>query len=241
MTNLSGWEKSSDPSFLLEVYQELAGELMARKALEDPYYWLTECTKTKDEQDTTGDPYKPFPKRRYIRSLIDAFENEPVLFLEKSRTMMASWTVSGWAAHRMFTRPATGVVFQSEDEDRAIHCVNYTKTLWDQSIPELKSRWPTYKGKEPWSQPYNGFRMDNGSWCLGIVGNPDKIRSQHPTIVVLDEAAFIIRGEESFNVAQATRCHHIIALSSANPGWFRERTEFAIPEDWPEYDRRIAS
>lgn len=234
-------EKECDPSVLLEYYQKLTGEAMARKALEDPLFWLTECTKTKDEQDTTGDPYKPFPKRPYIRPLLDALENEPVLFIEKSRTMMASWTVSGWAAWRMFTRPATGVVFQSEDEDRAIHDVNYARILWEQSIPELKDRWQPYKGKDPWSQPYNGFRMDNGSWCLGIVGNPDKIRSQHPTIVVLDEAAYITRGEESFNVAQATRCHHIVALSSANPGWFRERTRFATPEDFPDYRRKYAA
>lgn len=234
-------QSSLSPSELLTYAQELAAEAVARKAVEDPYFWLTECTKTKDEQDTTGDPFKPFPKRPYIEPLLDALENEPVLFLEKSRTMMASWTVSAWAAHRMFTRPATGVVFQSEDEDRAVHCVNYTKILWDQSLAELKARWPTYRGKDPWIQPYNNFKMENGSWCLGIVGNPDKIRSQHPTIVVLDEACYITRGEESFNVAQATRCHHIVCLSSANPSWFRERTEFASPSNWPEYKSSLAA
>lgn len=141
----------------------------------------------------------------------------------------------------MFTRPATGVIFQSEDEDRAVHDVEYCKILLDQSIPELKARWLPYKDRNVWDQPYNTLRMANGSWCMGLVGNPDKIRSQHPTIVVLDEAAYITRGEESFNVAQATRCHHIVCLSSANPSWFRERTEDANPIDWPNYEHMHAA
>jgi len=70
---------------------------------------------------------------------------------------------------------------------------------------------------------------------LGIPGNPDKIRSEHPTVVVLDEAAHIQEGERSYNVAAATRCLHLIALSSANPGWFRDATEFSLPVDWPDY------
>ena len=135
----------------------------------------------------------------------------------------------------MFTRPATGVIFQSEDEDRAVHDVEYCKILWEQSDPLLQERWRPYKGRPPKDQPYNTFKLENGSWCMGIVGNPDKIRSEHPTIVVLDAAADILRGEESFNVAQATRCLHIVCLSSANPGWFRERTEDAVPVDWPNY------
>jgi hypothetical protein len=214
---------------------EIESELMARRAIKSPYYWLTQCTKTRDEQDQLN-PYKPFPERPYLRPLLDALEHEPVLFLEKSRTMMASWTVAGWAAHKMFTRPATGVIFQSEDHRRAINDVECVKILWEQSIGALKERWKIDRGKQnPWHQAAESFHLDNNSWCLAIPGNPDRIRSEHPTIVVLDEAAHILCGEESYNVAVATRTLHVVALSSANPGWFRTATKAATPVDWPKY------
>ena len=217
-----------------EVRDLLAAEqrLRCQLAVRDAHYWLTECTETKDEQDKIN-PYKPFPRLPYLPYVLDVLDYEPISFHEKSRTMMMSWIVSGWAAHMAFTHPATCVVFQSEDEDRAVHDVMYAKTLWQRSLPGLREAWPLSKPLE--KQPYNEFNLANGSRMLGIPGNPDKIRSEHPTVVVLDEAAHITEGEKSYNVAAATRCLHLVCLSSANPGWFREATEFATPVDWPTY------
>jgi hypothetical protein len=141
----------------------------------------------------------------------------------------------------MFTRAATGVLVQSEDETRATHIVDCVKILWDQSLPALKARWKPLNGRTAAEQPYNTFSMANGSWVKGIPGNPDKVRSDHPTIIILDEAAHMTRGESSFNIAQATRCLHIICISSACPGWFTEQTELAIPVDWPDYSKSNAA
>lgn len=218
--------------------EKLRDELKARRALSDPWFWLTECTKTQDEQDPEN-PYKPFPKKDYLFHTLQAMQQEPVLFIEKSRTMMISWTAAGFAAHMGFSRPAVGVIFQSQDEARAVHDVDYVKVLWEQSDPVLKAKWPLKKPME--KQAYDSLELANGSWFLGIPGNPGKIRSEHPTVVVLDEAAHIEKGEESYNVAVATRCLHMIALTSANPGWFRDATEFAVPVDWPEYYSKRAA
>lgn len=149
--------------------------------------------------------------------------------------MMCTWATSGHCAHKMFTLPAFSVVFQSKDEARAVHCVECVKELWRNSIEPLRERWQLSRPID--SQPYNYLELKNGSWCIGIPGDPDKIRSAHPTIVALDEAAFI-DSDENYNVAVATRCKQIIALSSARPGWFREFTEFAQPVDWPDYSKR---
>jgi len=154
--------------------------------------------------------------------------------------MMASWTVAGWAAWKMFTQPATSVIFQSEDEERALHDVEYVKVLWENTLPELQARWKPYKDRHPRDQPKESFTMENASWCKGIVGNPNKIRSEHPTIVILDEAAHIIRGEESFNIATATRCRYIVCLSSANPGWFADIVERADQIHWPDFKQKAA-
>lgn len=198
----------------------------------DRLFWLTQCTKTRDEQDKEF-PFKPFPPLPYLEPLLEVLDNEPIVFLEKSRTMMASWIVAGWAAHLAFTRPASCIVFQSEDEDRAVHSVGYCKTLWEHSPELLREQWTLAKPLD--KQPYNEFRLANASRLVAIPGDPDKIRSEHPTAVILEEAAHIQEGERSFNVAAATRCPHLICVSSANPGWFRDATEFAMPVEWPEY------
>lgn len=206
--------------------------LTAKLASKDAVFWLTQCTRTKDEQDLEN-PYKPFPEFPFLRPLFAMLDNEPVAWIEKSRTVMCSWAVSGWAAHKVFTRPAVRVVIQSEDEDRAVHDIEYAKVLWENSDPALKEQWPLEKPLE--KQPYNELRLANGSSMVAIPGDPGKIRSEHPTIVVLDEAAHITEGEQSYNTASATRCPHLVSLSSAWPGWFRDVTEFSVPFVWPEY------
>jgi hypothetical protein len=218
--------------------QEIQEVLQARTALDDCYYWLTECTKTIDEQDSLH-PYKPFPDRRYFLPILDALNHEAQTWIYKSRTMMMTWLVSGWAAHYGFKHDATGVVFQSQDEDRAVHCVNCVKTLWENSPELLRKQWPLKKPLE--KQPYNKLEMLNRTYFLGIPGNPDKVRSAHPTIFVMDEAAIVVRGEESLNVAVATRCPKMIILSSAYPGWMNEVFEASAPSDWPFYERNVAA
>lgn len=212
--------------------EALRNELMIRRVEQDCYYWLTEKTKTKDEQDEAN-PYKPFPRKPYIRPILKVLEQESPLFIEKSRTMMISWLVSAWSAHKGFIKPAIKVIFQSEDETRAINDVKYVKELWKNSDDFLKQRWPLPKPIE--EQPKESFTLANGSEFVALVGNPGKIRSFHPTIYILDEAAHIEQAEESWNVATATNAPYMICLSSAAPGWMFETIEFAMPCDWPSY------
>lgn len=209
-------------------------ELMARLALTDNHFWLTQCTLTKDEQDPEN-PYKPFPNKMYLRLVLNYLKNEPspVKFIKKSRTMMGSWAVSGWAAHWGFTHPATCVGIQSRDERRALKCIEYIKELWKNSIPPLKDGWPIEKPIDKF--PAHEFRLTNGSKFVALTGDPDNIRSEHPTIVILDEAAFMEAGEESYNTAVATKCLHLIVLSSAQAGWFEDMVETSQSVQMPSY------
>jgi hypothetical protein len=234
-------QQAESSSFLTRsrMQQELAqlksieNELLARMSLEDPYVWLTQATKTKDEQAPRGvDPYRPFPKRPYFKPLMEFMNSEALTYIRKSRTVMGSWLVTGWACHKAFTTPATRVVFQSKDEVRALKLIEYAKTLWDQSVPQLQSIWRVRK--HPMEQAYNVFELLNGSKLVAIVGDPDKVRSEHPTIYIADEAAFMEDGEESMNVAAGTRVPCIISISSVCDGWFNDVTEEVMWEDWPE-------
>lgn len=219
---------------LLRRQAEVQSQLKAQLALRDNYFWLTECTRTEDNQPLEGqDPYRPFPKRNYMRPLLRLLDREPMLAIEKSRTMMASWLVAGWCAHYAFNRPATTVLFQSQDEDRAVNLVNYVKILWSQSLPPLKKAWPVKSA--PDKQAYNEFVLANGSHFYGVVGDPNKVRSLHPTIYIADESAFMDRFEEAWSVAAGTRVPKMIALSSVQPGAYysfcNDGTQWV---DWPE-------
>jgi len=193
------------------------------------------ATKTRDEQDTAN-PYKPFPDKKYIRAVFEFLDEWPgrLKVVEKSRTMMGSWSVSAWTGHLGFTRPATCTVFQSQDERRAVTDVGYVKELWKNSLPALKDRWPLAKPLE--RQPESEFRLANGSKWLAIARGPDNIRSAHPTIYVADEAAHMEDGEECLDVALAALPLHIILLSSAREGYFEDLAQGSYV-DWPFGER----
>lgn len=212
--------------------QSIATELKKRRALKDCFYWMTEATRTVDEQNEN--PYRPFPKEPYIQSLVAALQNEPVLLLEKSRSVMASWTVAAVCAHYAFCNPAKKVLFQSKDEVRALNLVNYVKVLWEQSIPELQREWTVRR--HPREQAQSEFELANGSKFLGVVGDPDKVRSEHPSIYVADEAAFMQYFEDAWAVAAGSRVPKMIALSTVEEGSFYELCQSDSHwVDWPDY------
>lgn len=151
--------------------------------------------------------------------------------------MMLSWTAAAMATWLMCTRPNTSVLVQSKDEERAVKVIKYIKTLWQNSLPQLKARWKPKGDLPPEEQSYRTFELANGSWAKGVPGNPDKTRSEHPTVVILDEAAIMEHGEEILNIVLAARPLHIWAISSAFPSWFQEVTEQALPIHWPNAEK----
>jgi hypothetical protein len=208
--------------------------MKARRAERECYYWLTAATRTQDEQDLK-DPFKQFPNRQYFQPILTVLDNEPIVDLWKPRTMMITWLVCGWASHLGFTHPGVGVIFQGPDERRALKCIEYIKILWENSIPELQHRWPLKKPLD--KQPYNRLDMANRSWFLAIPGDADRIRSDHPTVVVFDEACSIVNWEENYNVAAGARTPKIISVSSAQPSPFSDLFDSCHPVDWPDYPK----
>jgi hypothetical protein len=206
--------------------KKLTDELIVTRCVNDVLFWVRNGTKTRDEQDKAN-PNKPFPPYQYIDALVRMFQVEPVSFCEKSRTMMATWTICALRAHEGFTTPQTRHIFLAPDERRAINCINYVKWLWENSLPGLKARWKLARRMDLQSQLI--LEMDNGSLFEALAGGVDKVRSLHPTSVTLDEGAFIPDGAEAFDNAKAAKPLSMAVISSAKPGWFRDATEFAKP------------
>jgi len=188
----------------------------------DPLMWLQQHTQTKDShwrEAGASSPYRPFPNKPYFRPIADAFQREPVLFVEKSRDLMLSWLCVGLFTHAVMTTDGIEVLFQSQKESKAFELVAYAKTLYERQKPEIQAAYPL-TGKLT-SQPDGMLEFANGSRIIGIPGGADQIRSFHPWGLFQDEAAFMPEAGKAYDHAVPV-CQKIVVVSSAGPGWFAD-------------------
>lgn len=187
-------------------------------------------TRTWDEQDLAN-PHKPFPEYKYFELLHDLWLSEDALFIEKSRTVMATWWAVAECFHYVMTNHPASCIFWCPDQKRAELCIRYSKALWDQQDPQLKEIYPLpRKKKRVEDQSVFRFELGSGSWLEALPGmNPDKIRSEHPTIVCMDEVAFNRMASQAYGNAVAARPRKLLAFSSAKAGWFFDTIRCAVP------------
>lgn len=195
-----------------------------QRALEDindercrrnPLLWLRKFTLTENEQHKKENlPYKaPFPGKSYFDVLFQYFASESHLFIPKTRDMMTSWCACGWGAHQAQWHKAETIV-QTESEDKAKKLVNYARILYENQPQWLKYRHPL---KDEGTQVK--LEWADGGKFYGIPKGENKIRMHHPTIYIMDEAAFLPEAQQCYDAAFPV-CQQIIAISSAGPGWF---------------------
>jgi hypothetical protein len=197
-------------------------------AIHDPLIWLQGHTRTRDShwrEARAANPYRGFPDKPYFRPLIDLFEIEPVVFVEKSRDLMLSWLCVGFFTHSAMTNEQREVLFQSQKEDKAAELIDYAKTLYEQQGESLKRLFPLAKPLK--EQAALRFEFANGSRLIGIPEGADQIRSFHPWGLLMDEAAFQPEAGEAYDAAVPV-CQKIIVVSSAGPGWFADFLSEAI-------------
>jgi hypothetical protein len=247
----------------LQRTKEVAAQLNVLKAARDPFFWMTEMTKTSDKQvkaamETHGfvfdiharrdkaqskesvsapaiiESSRPFPKWEYLVHYLAVLHRRRIVAPYKSRTMVISWASAAHCMHMIAERPNTEVLIQSADENRSIEFLEMIKTLHVNSHPKLRERWRV--PKEPYDQPYNEFVLSNGSRAIALAcgpGGPDKIRTFHPTIYVVDEAAFVPELEGCRTNALSARVLQIVMISTPNPGPFEDWYQDATHIDWP--------
>ena len=202
-----------------------------RRAIVNPLYWAQNATHTQDDQDPQN-PYKPFPRRKYFDVCLQLWLNESVVVVEKSRTMLMTWLFSAFCLHWVMSNQPGCCIFLAQDEKRSLKPLDYCWTLWEQSEPELKELWALDRPRK--QQSYSRMEFAKGGTLLALPGKePDAIRSEHPSIVFIDEAAFVERGGECLDVCLATRVPKLVCVSSAYPGWFRNWTKEAKVATWP--------
>ncbi len=118
-----------------------------------------------------------------------------------------------YAAHRAQWFKAE-VVVQTDSEDKAKQLVGYAECLYRNQEQFLIERHPLASEASQLSVEWK-----DGGRVFGIPKGENKIRMYHPTVYVMDEAAFLPEAQQCYDAAQPV-AKQIIAISSAGPGWF---------------------
>ena len=208
----------------------------------DALWWARNCTRTFNPQwleQGFESPYQPFPSDAYLDYLFDYLKPQSEMRLEwtraavppdpakgarlrpivKSRTMMGSWGCVAWFTHSAMVSPGREYLFQSQTQEKAEELISYAKTLWDQQDEWLKEEFPLDRRLGDF--PKDLLRWGNGSRIVGIPSDPEKVRSYHPTGMLMDESAFISEFRRNLMTALPA-CRLIVPLSSAGPSEFGE-------------------
>ena len=165
-------------------------------------------------------PYEPFPQHDYFQELFVIMDLERILFIEKSRDMMASWTCVAYFTLHAMKVPERGVIFQTQKLDKAIDLVNYAKCLYRRQPDWLRDAFPLAKPLN--QQPANLLEFDGGGYVLGIPGGANQLRGHHPWGYYNDETSFQPEAGECYNEALAAAKGKIILCSTAGPGWYAD-------------------
>ena len=192
----------------------------------DPLFWLQTWTETFDEkwrEKGLKSPYRPFPSKPYFPFLFQLFQTERRLFVPKSRDMMISWAAVGFGVWKCQFFERQHVIIQAQKEGKVAELIKgagnpgYGATLYERQPQWLTESHPLLKPLQ--DMPATMISWANGSTLRGIPQGADQIRMFHPTLYLVDEAAFIDDFEQSYGAAEAV-ASQIIAISSAAPSYF---------------------
>jgi hypothetical protein len=203
------------------VVSQRTSESRVREATKSTWHWLRHHTKTFNKQwieQHRPSPHEPFPDYEYIEIALHLMEREPILAIEKSRTLMASWLTCGYFTLQMMLRPECEVIIQSETFEKAKQMVEYCKTLYRQQEPWLQEAFPVDRPVS--RQADDEFFLANNSRCFAISSDPEAVRSYHPWGLFSDETGFQPYAGESFNTALGSGVQKIVLNSTANVGWY---------------------
>lgn len=171
---------------------------------------------------TELDTIRKFPMFDYMLPIIDVWQREKLMVVEKSRDMMATWLVVTMYAHDTLFHKGRQNIMQSENATKTRDLVDRAYILYANQPEWLKKVHPATIAE-------GGNRAgilkvpSLQSEIIGFPAGADKIRQYHPSGVFSDEAAFNPNASESFAAIKPAISGggRYTAISSANPGWFQ--------------------
>jgi hypothetical protein len=201
----------------LEEEQELLWNKMSERVASwdaGPLLWLTHYTKTEDTHWLTKNTafLAPFPKKEYLRVVLDYLINSRSIFIPKSREMMMSWLVCSYIAWMCQWYPVFWVA-QTGKEDKVAELIEYARTL--------------YRNQPDWMKARNPLVVDsvleiawkNGGRFLGIPKGADQIRVYHCYGYFQDESGFLPEAQTSYDAVRPV-AKQMVCVSTDEMGWF---------------------
>jgi len=209
------------PESVLDDIEDEANQQLDERCELDPLFWVQNCTLTENPKYLEqGLPFKaPFPRKSYFRPLFGQFLASARLFVPKTREMITSWSVMAFCTNRAQWKKSFCVV-QTDSEEKAKDLIRYCRILYENQ-PEWMGNVRNIPCRHPLKSDPSQTQIEwaSGGRILAIPKGENKIRLFHPTIYVMDEAAFLPEAEACYNAAHPV-AQQIIAISSAGPGWF---------------------
>lgn len=171
---------------------------------------------------TELDTIRPWPMMDYMVPLLNTWQREKLMVIEKSRDMMATWLMVAAYGHDSLFHKGRQNIFQSENATK-------TRDLVDRAFILYANQPEWLKKVHPATIAEGGNRAGIlkvptlQSEIIGFPAGADKIRQYHPSGVFSDEAAFNPNASESFAAIKPAISGggRYTAISSANPGWFQ--------------------
>jgi hypothetical protein len=187
------------------VPQNKAQKLMEiGKSLKDPVYAIENYLETFDQTQKGFVRFKLFPKQK---ELITAYKNNRFNIVMKPRQAGVSTTTAAYIAVMTALADPNNpqrVLILANKQETAIEFLKKVKDFTSQ-IPTWMNVWTTGNDDSWYDSEKNSakhYRLKNGSEVKAVATSLDALRGYTPTLLVMDEAAYIEGGEEVYAAAQ---------------------------------------
>ena len=227
----------------------------------DPHFFIFEKLRTKDEHAASQgrEAIQCFPNELCLHATLDLYlvsgklrlpkdasyalgagvgldflehiARSGILFIEKSRHVMATWLTCAYLLWRARAFPHQLILVQSKREEDVAALV-YDKEPDQGRISFLEWSLPDHLrlAQLPQAGKYCHVYFPNGSHVWGIPEGGHIIRSHNPSVVFDDEAAFQPEFGKAYTAALPAITHggQLIVVSSAEPSEFQQLVEAEI-------------
>lgn len=182
---------------------------------------------TRDEHDPSIEA-KPFPDKPYIREMVRMWSASKMNLWEKSRQIMASWTLCALYLHDTQFGLNRLNFIQSKKEEDSDAMLQRCFFIWQRQEPWLRAMFPaeySYCHIEFYEAGADRTLARNRMWAIPQGG--DVLRQHTGSGLLIDEGAFQPDLEKSLGAAQPMLKGggRIDVVSTAEPGYFQELTE----------------
>jgi len=174
------------------------------QCIKDPVYAIEGYLTTFDQTQKGFVNFKLFPKQKH---LVKAYKDERFNIVMKPRQAGVSTTTAAYiAVMTALADPKSPqrVLILANKQETAIEFLKKVKDFTSQ-LPDWMNVWATGNDSSWFDAEKNSakhYRLKNGSEVKAVATSMDALRGYTPTLLVMDEAAYIEGGEEVYSAAQ---------------------------------------